>query len=119
VLDLDPIVGVAVASDLSARELAAVVLVLARWPHPEAVLPTADLIDALVRGAKTLRADHAAPNVAFVLDGQRSGSVRRRVGDPRVDNRYDMAVGDLPNLHQLRAAGIQRVVKITHVAQAS
>jgi hypothetical protein len=53
--------------------------------------------------------------VVFVLDGQRSKSIRRAATDARVDNRYDLAVGDLPNLQQLRAAGVQRIVKLSPV----
>jgi len=113
VIDLDPVVGAHLAADLSARGLADVVLVLPRWPHADAVLPTEELTRALVDESKRLGPCKPARHVVFVLDGERTRSIRRTAGDPRVDNRYDLAVGDLPNLRQLRAAGIQRVVKLT------
>ncbi|MBV9322711.1 MAG: hypothetical protein JO352_02860 [Chloroflexi bacterium] len=113
VADLDPLVGIHLAATLSRDHLAHVVLVLPRWPHAEAVLPTAALTAALIDSSRHLRTPgHAAQHVVFVLDGERSRSVRRAEHDPRVDNRYDLAVGDLPNLQQLRAAGIQRIVKL-------
>jgi len=115
VLDLEPVVGVHIAADLSARRLADVVLVLPRWPHAEAILPTGELVGALVAAARRLRSRAATPpHVVFVLDGVRAGTVRRRMGDPRVDNRYDLAVGDLPTLQQLRDRGIGRIVKVVH-----
>jgi hypothetical protein len=83
------------------------------------VLPTGELITTLVDSSRQLRSDDAVQNVVFVLDGERSGSIRRPAGDPRIDNRYDLAVGDLPNLQRLQAAGIQRVVKVTRVARTS
>ena len=119
VIDLEPILGVTAAVNVSARGLAAVVLVLPRWPHAEAVLPTVGLVDTLVDGANTLRTKPGAANVVFVLDGERARSIRRPAGDPRIDNRYDVSAGDLPNLRQLRAAGIHRVVKVSHVAPMS
>jgi hypothetical protein len=51
--------------------------------------------------------------VVFVLDAEREVSIRRPRGDPRADNRYALAIGDLPNLATLRAAGIQRLIKVT------
>jgi hypothetical protein len=119
VLDLDPITGLRVAADLSGRRLADVVVVLPRWPHAEAVLPTQELIAELVQSSNRLRAQAATTNVVFVLDGERARSIRRPARDPRVDNRYDVSAGDLPNLQQLRAAGIRRVVKVTHAAPMS
>jgi hypothetical protein len=118
VLNLEPIVGVQAAKSLSARGLAAVVLVLPRWPHVEAVLPTARLVEALVHGATDLSTKPTAGNVVFVLDGERTRSMRRPPGDPRVDNRYDIGVGDLPNLEQLQGAGIRRVVTVTHAPRS-
>jgi hypothetical protein len=113
VIDLDPIVGVRVAAHLSARRLASVVLVLPRWPHAEAVLPTHELTRALVDESRRVRPSPAR-HVAFVLDGERSRPVRRAAIESRVDNRYDLSVGDLPNLRQLHAAGIAHVVKLSH-----
>jgi hypothetical protein len=113
VIDLDPLIGVRLAASLSARRLADVVLVLPRWPHAEAVLPVDDLISALVHESRRLEVCQAAQHVVFVLDRDRAGAVRRQAGDPRVDNRYELAVGDLPNLRELRAAGIERVVKVS------
>jgi hypothetical protein len=115
VLDLDPVVGVRLAADLSARRLADVVLVLPRWPHAEAVLPIDQLTGALVEESKRLEASAAAPHVVFVLDGDRTRAIRRSAADPRVDNRYDLAAGDLPNLAELRTAGIQCVVKVSQL----
>jgi len=119
VLDLSPVLGVNIAADLSARLLAHVVLVLPRWPHPEAVLPTRELMATLVESSRDVRSNVSTPSVVFVLDGERSCSIRRPRADPRVDNRYDLSVGDLPNLRQLRDAGIQRVVKVSRTCLMS
>jgi hypothetical protein len=118
VMDLEPLLGVRLAADLSHRARANVVLVLPRWPHPRAILPTESLIAALLGGAENLKAGRVASDVVFILDGERTTSVRRTTLDARVDNRYDLAVGDLPNLEQLRAAGIQRVVKLSHAPKS-
>jgi hypothetical protein len=113
VLDLDPVLGVASAAELSRRQQADVVLVLPRWPHPEAALPTRQLIATLVGSSRRLNPGAGASHVVFVLDDERRRSMRRAATDARVDNRYDLAVGDLPNLEQLRGAGIQHVVKLS------
>jgi hypothetical protein len=113
VIELDPVLGVHLAADLSARQLADVVLVLPRWPHADAVLPTRELTLALVDESKHLRQSNTAQHVVFVLDSERTRWIQRAGNDSRVDNRYDLAVGDLPNLGELRAAGIQRVVKVS------
>lgn len=112
VLDLDPVVGVAIAAELSRRRLAHVVLVLPRWPHQDALLPCNVLVSILVRRSSHLGSG-AASKVVFVLDGERQKPVRKRTGDARIDNRYTLAPGDLPNLGVLRRAGIQRIVKIS------
>jgi hypothetical protein len=54
-------------------------------------------------------------NVVFVLDGDRRHSITRGFDDARVDNRYPMTAADLPSLRVLRAAGIQRVIKVAGV----
>jgi hypothetical protein len=113
VLDLEPVLGVRIAAELNRRQPTNVVVILPRWPHADAVLPTAGLIAALVDAARRLRPWRSAPHVAFVLDGDRSRSIRRTSGDARIDNRYDLAVGDMPTLRQLRQAGIERIVKLT------
>jgi hypothetical protein len=113
VVDLDPVLGVRLATALNRRRAANVVIVLPRWPHAEAVLPTDGLIATLIEESTLVRRRVSARHVIFVLDGERSRSIRRSPIDPRVDNRYDLAVGDLPNLRQLRAAGVERVVKLS------
>jgi hypothetical protein len=110
VVDLDPLVGVALAA--AASRTAHVVLVLPRWPHADAVLPCETLTATLVQKATHLSA-YAGSNVLFVLDRERNKSVSRPIADPRVDNRYELGPNDLPNLQTLRAAGIQRIVKVT------
>lgn len=112
VIDLEPVLGLAIAADLSHRQLAHVVLVLPRWPHLDAVLPCDEFVCQLVEAAGSLKAAKAQ-NVVFVLDGERQKPVRRRTNDWRVDNRYALAPGDLPAPGVLRRAGIQRIVKIT------
>jgi hypothetical protein len=113
ILDLEPVLGVRIAAEVSRQRLAHVVLVLPRWPHADAILPTGELIAALVGEAPQLRAPENEARVVFVLDGERETSVRRSSGDGRVDNRYALSIGDLPNLARLRAAGIQRLIKVT------
>jgi len=112
VVDLDPLVGVELAAEASQRRLAHVVLVLPRWPHANAVLPCGALAETLVTCSTLLTDSATSTNVVFVLDGERRTAVRRRFSDPRIDNRYDLALGDLPGLARLRAAGIKRVVKV-------
>ena len=112
IFDLDPTFGIRFAASLSNQRLAHVVLILPRWPHTEAILPTDTLVTTLVEFSKQLRGSPDARHVVFVLDGPRTRSIRRPATDPRVDNRYDLAVADLPTLQHLRAAGIQRIVKL-------
>jgi hypothetical protein len=113
VLDLEPVLGVRIAAEVSRQRLAHVVLVLPRWPHADAVLATDRLASTLIATAPQLSAGDARSNVVFVLDADREASIRRPPKDQRVDNRYALSVGDLPNLATLRAAGIQRLVKVT------
>jgi hypothetical protein len=113
VLDVAPVWGVQVAAAISRRGLANVVLVLPRWPHRQAILPCDGLVAALLAGSRTLGTGYAGANVVFVLDGERAHSVRRPLADARVDNRYELSPFDLPNLRALRAAGVQRVVRVT------
>lgn len=113
ILDLEPILAVNLAAGLNQLGLANGVLVLPRWPYRQAILPVAGLLDCLVRQAAWLTAGDL-PNVAFVLDGERSRAVTHRgASDQRADNRYRLTVGDLPNLTALRARGITRVVKLS------
>jgi hypothetical protein len=109
-MDLHPLVGIAFAA--AASRSAHVVLVLPRWPHADAVLPSEPLTATLVAHAAHLR-PCAGSNVVFVLDGERNQTIKRSATDMRVDNRYDLSLNDLPNLATLRAAGIQRIVKVT------
>jgi hypothetical protein len=113
VLDLEPVLGVRIAAEVSRQRLAHVVLVLPRWPHADAVLATDRLASTLIATAAQLSAGDSRSNVVFVLDAEREASIHRPPEDGRVDNRYALSVGDLPNLATLRAAGIQRLVKVT------
>jgi hypothetical protein len=114
-LDLEPVLGVHVAAQLNERQLAHAVVVIPRWPYAEAVLPTDELIGTLIAQSKRLSASPDLRNVAFVLDAQRNTSIAPRPPtDSRADNRYRLAVVDLPSLAQLRASGIQRVLKVMH-----
>jgi hypothetical protein len=113
ILDLDPVLGVHTATELSRQRLAHVVLVLPRWPHADAVLRTDQLAATLLVAAARLSLAAVHSNVVFVLDGERETSIRRLATDQRADNRYAMSVGDLPNLATLRAAGIQRLLRVT------
>jgi hypothetical protein len=111
VLDLEPSEGVRLAADANRLGLAHVVVVLPRWPHAEALLPTDELIATLVGTAQKVQ-PISSTNVIFVLDAERERSLRRPASDQRVDNRYALPVGDLPGLAALRSAGIQRVVRV-------
>lgn len=116
IVDLVPVMGVILAATASQSGLAHVVLVLPRWPHADAVLPCGELMGALVASSRWLTEPVDPPHVMFVLDGERRESTPRPHGDPRADNRYNVAAGDLPNLKALRAAGIQHIVKLTRAA---
>jgi hypothetical protein len=113
VIELDPVLGVRIAAALSQRALASAVLIVPRWPHLDAVLPSGEFIGALVDESRRVQRHDDAPHVAFVLDGERATSIQRPAADARIDNRYDLALGDLPTLRQLRRAGIQRIVKLS------
>lgn len=111
VLDLEARLGLRLAVAVNRQSLAHVVVVLPRWPHADAILPIDELLGTLIEASREVRAVNAS-NVVFVLDGERQQSVARPAADSRVDNRYSLAAADLPNLATLRAAGIQRVVKV-------
>jgi hypothetical protein len=117
-LDLDPLLGVQVAAELSASGRAHVVLVIARWAYTAALLPTGSLQRLLIRTSQRLR-PVPAPNasVVFVLDRARTAAFDRPAGDRRADNRYRLLPGDLPTLATLRQAGVQRIITITSLAE--
>jgi hypothetical protein len=112
VLDLEPILGVRVAALLNSHGCARAVLVLPRWSYAEALLPVDGLLDSLITESKRLTKHEARGNVVFVLDADRNQAIVRPMRDRRADNRYVLSPADLPNLASLRAAGIQRLVKI-------
>ena len=112
----EPSLAVHVAARLNELQLANAVLVLPRWPYRQAVLPADGLLHSLMPQAGRLLAHGPLANVAFVLDAERSRPIPRRArSDPRADNRYKLAVADLPNLATLRARGICRVVKLSQM----
>jgi hypothetical protein len=112
VIDVEPVLGVHVAARLNQLRLANAVLLLPRWPYERAILPVDGLLHGLVSLSERLCAEDL-PNVAFVLDAERSLAVPHRgVNDERADNRYRLTVADLPNLAALRARGIHKVVKV-------
>jgi hypothetical protein len=114
VIDLEPIVGVHVAALLNQWRVANGVLLLPRWPYRQAVLPVDGLVHALLTQARRLSTDEQLPNVAFVLDAERTSAVARRAAsDERADNRYRLVAADLPNLASLRARGIREVRKVS------
>lgn len=117
-LDLEPCLGVALAAALNHRGLGHSALVLPRWPHRDTVLPTAQLVRTLIETSEQLSpADQQLQNVVLVVDGQRKRSLPSRApGDRRVDNRYDLAVADLPGLAALRRRGIDRVIRVSQLA---
>lgn len=114
-LDLEPTLGVEVAARLFQQQLSYVVLILPRWPHAEAILPSTQLEYTLVLESRRLDPPCVElKNVAFVLDAERQKRVDRPADDPRIDNRYHVSIADLPKLVDLRRAGIRRVVKMSH-----
>lgn len=117
-LDLEPCLGVQIAAELNHRGLGHVVLVLPRWPHPQAILPVEPLLQTLIGASKRLNpTQQRTANVVFVIDGDRKLSLPKRpADDPRVDNRYDISAADLPNLSALRRADITRIVRVTQGA---
>ena len=116
VIDLEPGLGVHVAARLNQLHLANAVLLLPRWPYEHALLPVDGLLHGLVSLSTRLVAEDL-PNVAFVLDAERSRvEPHRASNDERADNRYRLTVADLPNLAALRARGIRRVVKLSPTA---
>ncbi len=113
VLDLEPVLGVRIAALLNEWRVAHGVLVLPRWPYARAVLPVDGLLHALVEQSHRLNHDRSLPNVAFVLDGERTCTVRNRsTSDERADNRYRLGPADLPSLASLRARDIHEVRKV-------
>jgi hypothetical protein len=113
ILDLEPALGAQIAAQLNECGLAHPVLVLPRWPYSAAILPTDSLVGSLVRESVRLGVHTQCPSVVFVLDAQRSRSLRHRPErDIRADNRYALSAADLPNLATLRRAGITRILKI-------
>jgi hypothetical protein len=114
ILDLEPTLGVHVAGRLHQLQLAHPVLVLPRWPYVHGVLSVNTLLHALVTQAERLGPHAQLPNVAFVLDAERSTEVpHRRADDLRADNRYRLAVADLPNVAALRSRGIRHLLKLS------
>lgn len=114
VIDLEPILGVHVAALLNEWRVAHGVLLLPRWPYRQAILPVDGLVHALVGQTRRLTSEAHLPNVAFVLDTERSRSVpKRSASDERADNRYRLLASDLPNLASLRARGIRKVLKVS------
>ncbi len=113
VLDLDPVLGVAIAARVA--DVAHPVLVLPRWPYAEAILPTESLLAILLAESRTLpRVDRLA-SVLFVLDADRSRPVpRRKLSDSRADNRVAPASFELPDLKTLRARDIRRIHHVRH-----
>lgn len=113
-LDLEPTLGVQVAARLNGLHLANAVLLLPRWPYPEAILRVERLLYSLLSESRRLAPRQQLPNVAFVVDAERSRPViRRSTMDRRADNRYRLNLADLPNLATLRARGIRQVVKLS------
>ncbi|MGI9146370.1 MAG: hypothetical protein ACR2IK_07475 [Chloroflexota bacterium] len=113
VLDLEPILGVHIAALLNEWQVANGVLLLPRWPYHQAILPVDGLVHALVGQAGRLTRELVLPNVAFVLDADRTRPVSKRsLNDQRADNRYQLSPADLPNLAALRAHGIREVLKV-------
>lgn len=112
-LELEPILAIYVAARLNELRLANAVLLLPRWPYRHAILPVDGLLAGLVSQASRLT-PAALPNVAFVLDAERTKAVpHRATNDRRADNRYRLTVADLPNLAALRARNIHRIVKLS------
>ena len=106
ILDVDPIVGVHVAARLNAQGYAHGVLVLPRWAYAEAILPTDELLHALISQSKRLTPQNAPANVVFVLDAERTKPIHRPAHDRRADNRYRLSPADLPDLTGLRVVKI-------------
>jgi hypothetical protein len=114
VLDLEPILGVRIAALLNQWRLANGVLLLPRWPYRHAILPVDGLVQALVEEARRLSPAQRLPNVAFVLDAERTRQVgSRAMRAQQTDNRYRLAAADLPNLAALRANDIRAVRKVS------
>jgi hypothetical protein len=113
-LDLEPTLGVQVAARLV--RYAHPVLLLPRWPYAEALLPANELAWTVVHESRRLpRRPEGLPNVVFVLDAERARPLRNRLAhDPRADNRYQLAVFELPDLRTLRVRGITRIRRIQH-----
>lgn len=111
VLDVAPVVGVLAAAAQYRLGRARPALCLGRWPYAEAVLPARPLVDVLLVAAP----QHPTtipepPHVVLVLDGQRGQPVARHRGDPRADNRFELASEDLPDTAMLASEGISQVL---------
>ena len=114
-LELDPLLGVAIAALLA--DAAHPVLLLPRWPYAEALLPCVPLIATLLAEAQALPAATPLPNVVFVIDPDRTRPVPHRMArDRRADNRYSLSLQDLPDFKTLRSRGIRRIHHIRQTA---
>jgi hypothetical protein len=114
-LDLDVCLSIQLAAELFRQHAAHPVLLIARWPYAQAVLPTEPMLQTMLAEAARLpNARSRLPSVAFALDNRRTTPLSRRpTNDPRADNRYRVSVADLPTLKTLRARGIQHVLKLS------
>ncbi len=111
ILDTAPERGVYVAASLARAHIAHPVLQLGRWPYRAAILPAAALVDALLLGARDLPDSLSSRHAVLVLDGERNRPLRGRPArDGRADNRYELAMEELPDATSLRGVGVERVI---------
>lgn len=114
--DLDLTLGIDLASTLYARRLAYPLLVVPRWPYAEAVLDASVPVWVLTRAAPDATSvDAACRHLCVVLDADRESTVlaRSRRHATTADNRYQLGPQLLPALSDLRARGIERVVRLS------
>lgn len=87
------------------------------WPHPKGLIPSEQVLAALIRYASRLAAEQTRPErpapVAWLCDAGRLGTRKGVPGD--FDNRYYIEESTLPGAEYLRAGGIGRVVYLGEV----
>jgi hypothetical protein len=112
-LDLPGALGVGIVAGLVQWGVRPVLL-LFQWPAPGAVVPTDDLLAALLRDAPELKTSEAeerrAAQYAFVLARERTGPGGAVDLTRQFDNRYELGAIDLPSAARLAAGNITAVV---------
>jgi hypothetical protein len=105
-LDLPPFETLGLTPALMERGFM-VVPIIQRWCTEPAVIPTQDLLGALVATARSLGRPRDPRGAVFLLDGDRAGPKRPRL--TAFDNRYRYNLNAFPPAEVLKREGITSV----------